>query len=865
MKKPLYSPKTCPPRCHVIFLIAFIFSSPLLLRAQDRVIKIPSGGEQLLTGPEMTEAVKWVEPKRLGLPGKEELATILIREKTYHIKQTSAAVGDHLRLRGLVAGGGTAGTVPHGFNPLAPFASHEKLDEALAFFGGGGGGLRSKERLIVENCVFILDFTEGDFNKFDPKRSAIYVEGYNEVLVRNCVFFSKSSTRDPLRKTTASIYASDCQKVEVDNCYFEGRTIGWRGHINIWSCGPTSITNCELNGKGAAAGGIWVATGLGEGKIDYAHSDGDPSLVIYPPGPVLVENCWVHDQKAKENSDGIYIQSARPYLIRNCKVENWGPDDSLIDVGFRDTSKAWNGRFLSNHGGLGMIENCELAGGWIKDSVGLAGGLVFRNNLVKSSYLFFYAFDGGSFYCTGNRFDPMGKVLFTGKNDGIDGWTPGEGMFAKGGKGYFLNNHIRSASKPAAMYVAGNGSCPVKGNIISDYNRFDMTEAPVMGMEGKKESSTCYSLEQWRNELGQDKNSVVGAGSMENFKDIRPETLVLPGGLPMKFGETKPGLTGPVGVMDEKTLNTARETAARFKAEFDARNFQVNASELAVKSKTLQVEVVKRKYGDMGTQLNLNPVEPGQAISFAVGVAHAGRYQVETRSQRFARSGRYQLLIDDKPLGSSFEFSKMGDRTVHGSISLSPGEHVFTYTLLGKGETGGFGGTIDGISCIDADAVDLENARLESVKKRAVAAAAAKAKLDALTLKFPISALPVSGKASGHTSQANSKGSDYLLWQIPGKGSTLTFFVDVPQPGKYTVGITTLNQADKGVFQLQLDGKDCGLPAPLGGELSFGTHEFSSGKHLIGFKLAEPDRAVNVRLHLLKLVPAGAGRPDVSN
>ncbi|MBC8126347.1 MAG: right-handed parallel beta-helix repeat-containing protein [Gloeobacteraceae cyanobacterium ES-bin-144] len=864
MKKIQFSPPNPQKGSSVIFLIGLLFISSVSLGADKRVIEIPSGGEQILTDPEVTDAinpkpkaVKWVEPKRLGLPSREDLVTHNIRGKTYHINRSSKAVEHHLRLRALAASGGTGNseTVPPGFDPLKPFASYEKLDESPAFLGGGGGGLRSKERLIVEDCVFIMDFTEGDFEKFDPKRSAIFVEGYNEVLVRNCVFFSRSSTRDPLRKTTASIYASDCQKVEVDNCYFEGRTIGWRGHINVWSCGPTSITHCEINGKGAAAGGIWVATGLGEGKIDYAHSDGDPSLVIYPPGPVLVENCWVHDQKAKENSDGIFIQSARPYLIRNCKVENWGPDDSLIDVGFRDTSKTWDGRFLSNHGGLGMIENCELAGGWIKDSVGLAGGLVFRNNLIRDAFFFFYAFDGGSFYCVGNRFEPTDEVLFSGRNNGTDGWTPREGMLGQGGKAYFFNNHFKRDSAPAAIYVAGADTSPVKGNIVSNYNHYDMPPPPVMGIEGSKEKGTRYTLDQWRGELGQDVNSIFGAGSREAFKNANPQLLSLPGGIPMSFGENRTGLVSPVGVTDKDTLDKMRDHSAKFAADHAAKNFDVAIGNIKIKSATMDAENVRRKWGDKGEQLNLKPSAAGQELSFTIHVSNSNRYYVGSRSQRQPGAGIYQLLINSETIGEPFEFPSRGGTTLHGPVKLSEGEHVVTYKFVSPGIGNGTAGTLDGIQFIDAEVMDAEIAARNSSKAQAATAASAKARLDAETLKFPITSLLVIGNTNGRISKATSKSGDYLLWQTAGKLAMISFKIEVPESGTYTIRATTVNQEDKGALQLQIDGKDVNPPAKLGGNIDFGEAELSKGDHILGLKQVQPDATVKIRLNHFKLLP----------
>ncbi len=852
-------PRRSPILPGALALCAAFLSSIPAAPGAERSIAIPSGGEQKLTGPQLVPEldpkpvkVPYVEPKPLGLPSQLDLETITVKGKTFNITRISGEADKFQYHRWLATVGKekSADKPPEGFDPLGSFAAYEKENEALAFYGSGRGGLESKERLIVEDCVFIVDFQEGDFDKFNPKRAAIYVDGYNEVIVRNCVFISKGTPRDPLRKTISSIYAADCQKVQVEDCYFEGRTVGWRGHVNVWSCGPTSIRNCEINGLGQSAGGIWVATGLGEGKIGYAHQNGDPELVIYPPGPVLIENCWVHDQTGKENSDGIYIQSARPYLLRNSKVERWG-EDSLFDMGFRDTSKRWGEQWLANHGGIGVIEHCEFAEGWMKDSVGLGGGMVFRHNLMRDAFFFFYAFDGGSFYCVGNRFEPMEKTLFSGRNNGTKGWTPGEGMIAKGGRGYFYNNYIKPGHKTEAIYVAGKKPAPVKEVIVSDYNVYDGPAPETWAIEF---DGSELSLAQWRDETGNDKHTLVEPGaSLEKFAEIDPKMVELPGGLEMKFGPVEAGLTGPVGVAHPATAQKAKEMSERIAQELREQFFVLDASTLPVQSQTLAGETVTPTVGrDRSPHLALKGTQ-GQSIVLGVKIPKAGRFYVNTQFRSGGSSGKLQLLVDDKPVGEPFDVPAKDESFTPDALELSAGDHLFTY----KAASPEVSANLNKLVFQDAAVIDRERAMEAEATARKEAAAAEKARLDALTMKFPIPDLPISGPVKGHTSKSRARGRDYLLWQTEGAGDTIAFGVDILKAGQYQLTGITTNQVDKGNLVLIIDGKEIGKAA-LGGKMPYGTIQVTEGQHVFGFKQESPERGVAARLQEFQLLPVAA-------
>lgn len=817
---------------------------------------------------------KWVEPQPLNLPSAEKLDTIVIRDKTFDIKRISKEAQDYAYRRWQVRNGKVE---DKNFDATKPFARYEKTDEALTFDGGGRGGRESKERLIVENCTFIIDFQEGDFGHFNPRRAAIYVNGYKEVLVRNCVFISKARGRDPLRKVIGSVVVYDTVNVQVENCYFEGRTVGWRGHVLVYACGPTSIRNIEINGRNDTAGGIWVATGVGESKIGAPHSD-NPELMIYPPGPLLIENAWVHDQKGKENSDGIYVQSIQPYLMRNCKVERWG-EDSLIDTGFRDVAKKPKDQpQLINHGGLGMIENCEFGDGWLKDSVGMGGGQIFRNNLLRpNTYFFPYVFDGGSWYVVNNKFEDMNSVIVSGRNYQLDGWTPGEGMFINGSKMYLFNNYFQAPEgKPVkALYVGGAIHAPLRNAIVADYNIYDMPAPKVWGIEargvgtqtlpdtkppadarkGVRAIDAPYpTIEEWRKETGNDKHSVLGtelsAESLQQFAKLAPDTFKLPGGVPMQWGELgKIGLLGPVGVTADVT-NRAKTISAEIAQDYAEKNFTLQPEKLDIKDKTLEVKQEDRSYASGGAYLLLTPKAAGEKVSFIVKTNRDYRYYVSTSTLGLGGAGKFQLQVNGKPVGEPFSLGKRG-AVSQGKVALTPGEHLFTFISVD-----GAPGSIDAMTFQDADVLDAESARVAIEKAKADQARAQRDRIDALKTKFEMPNLPIAGKIKGHTSKAAARGREYLLWQATGVGDSIPFAIDVPKAGEYEISIVTTNQADQGELTVLIDDKEVGT-AKLAGYLLFGTQQLSAGNHTVTFKLTAPKdaKATSVRFQRLDLLP----------
>ncbi len=626
----------------------------------------------------------YVAPQPPDLPTEAELETVVISNRNYEITKASPKS----------AGPGRNSPMPQG-----AVAAHEELDEALFFKSGAGSGLKSRERLVIENCTFTMDFQEGDFSRWDTRRSAICVIGYREVVIRNCVFISKGRKGDPDRKTQSSINLEDCALVEIEDCYFEGMTNWMRGHVTVFYCGPTAIRRCEIAGQRQAnnwisGGGIWVGNGIGERKFGTPIHADEPELMIYPSGPLLVEDCWIHDQYGRLNTDAIYIQNAHPFLIRNSRIENW-KEDALIDVGFRDSAQGkYQDKPLANHGAVGVVENCEFADGHLKDSVGAGGGVVIRNSVMRNAWIWPYVFDGGSMWIVNNRFLDMEGVVVSGYEKETGGWVPREGMLINGSKVHLYENFIETKGAPPALYVSTPvPESPLVGNIVADRNVYALAQgAPALFADDRAVKRQDATLEDWRTATGNDKDSVL-ADSADALKS--ENAVPLPGKIPPL--DTKPGLTGPVGP-GAGVMKVAQELSA--KVAKDQRAYAVEhalpglppAGEGTFELEDLEIakldggEWIHPSKDASGGKYRLWQADAaGDAISFRFPFDGAGAYSVKLYLINQTAGGQLALQIDGQEIGQPIAMpTRMAE---FPAASLSAGEHTLTLRLEGPADT----------------------------------------------------------------------------------------------------------------------------------------------------------------------------------
>lgn len=616
----------------------------------------------------------YTEPAPLALPSTEALETITIRDQDFVI--TAVAPGSDILLSKKPEDHETA---------KAGLALHAGDGTNLVFKGTGGAGLRSKERLIVENCTFVIDFQKGNFGLWDARRCAIYVDGYKEVLIRNCVFVSKALKTDPERKVNASVYIQDSVRVQIEDCYFEGMSNWMRGHVTVYACGPTSIRRVEVSGQKqgtnlAAGGGIWVGNGIGEGKLGAPIHADQPELMIYPSGPLLVESCNVHDQRGVSNADGIYVQSIHPFLIRNCRVDNW-MDDSLIDVGFRDSARGTHqGKPMANHGAVGVIENCEFGKGYIKDSVGAGGGVVFRNNVMRDAWFFPYIFDGGSWLVIDNRIEELGGPMISGYNYGTRGWAAPEGMLINGSKFFFFRNFIASkpdSTLPALFVSPPNPASPLKGAIVSDSNAFHFPIAPMLWAEDRAVSRTDRTLADWQTATGNDRTSTLASKRTDPVPTLSELPVSLPPGVPPLPAGQPVGLVGPVGPSPAvKGIAMRLSTTARSQLPADGDHTYEFESLRVIEQGGADKIFPGKDAG--GGAYRLWTAREGQCMTWEITVFAAGSVVPRLTLLEPKPVGKLSLLIDGKAVGAATD---VAEQMSFPAIELSPGLHAIQLEL----------------------------------------------------------------------------------------------------------------------------------------------------------------------------------------
>lgn len=778
----------------------------------------------------------YVEPALLDLPSEEPLATTVVRGRTYHIRRVPPGAYDPARE--------TEGA-----------AIYENQEESLYFRSPATSGRESRERLIVEDCVFIIDFEPGthpggDFDRWDTRRGAIVVEGYKEVVIRNSIFISHATKHDPIRQITGSVIANYCLKVQIDNCYFEGASLPWRGHILAWGCGPTQVTNTEIAGARqgttyAMGGGIWVAHGE---KIGWTHG-GNTEQMIYPNGPLRVENVHIHDQEGNANTDGIYVQSIQPYLIRNTKVENWKGQDSLVDIGFRDTFQGFKGKRFVNHGAVGVIEHCHFADGYVKTSVGLSGGLIFQRNVMRNAWMFPYVFDGGDWYVLGNRFEEMTGVIVSGRNGQMDGWTPGEGMFIRGSKMHLYGNTFvnRPGRQLPALFVNNNKNSPLDKVITSDFNAYQFEPMPKHWAIDQSVDKQ-YSLALWR-EAGKDRNSNVGSDAQ-----VTPamQPLSLPGGLIYEHSEqAKPGLIGPVGLTSAPLRTRARALSEDARVRYDRRFAEIEFEDMEVveKSAGLRMAFKPSSYWSGRGTLRIEP-EAGQEVTFRFELTHAGRYRVRTKSVDAGHPTPTTMIINGNVVDEQFNAAAGGN--YHGLHHFKAGEQLLTFRYL-KGGTQRLD-RLD-LALFTEEMEQRESSIEQDRREQAEARERAAAKREAGTRRLEAEAMTIVNKAGWVGVSNNRSASDgkYLLLAAKKLDDFATFEIGIDTANTYHIMLQTIAQTDRGKLRLEIDGKPVGEPQPLADRLIFGEADLQPGRHRLTIRFVEGDPEVKIRMDRIEL------------
>jgi len=191
--------------------------------------------------------------------------------------------------------------------------------------------------------------------------------------------------------------------------------------------------------------------------------------------------------------------------------------------------------------------------------------------------------------------------------------------------------------------------------------------------------------------------------------------------------------------------------------------------------------------GGAGTQLNATG--KGQYVTYAVPVQDAGTYHVRVGVQTRSNKGIFQLSINGGNQGSpvdeylpslSYGMADLGTVTF-----LNPGDQSFTFTVKGKNAAStGYTLAFDYIELIPTSRQETESLNVQS---------------------------KTTGPAGVFNAPAASNGAG-TYFNATGVGNYITYTVPVVKAGTYHVRVGIQTRANKGMFQLAINGLNIGQP-----------------------------------------------------
>lgn len=352
---------------------------------------------------------------------------------------------------------------------------------------------RFKERVVIEDCEIDLRFPAKHFGNV-----GIFIFACKDVTLRNVRVRGLTDGAE----ASGGIRIFDADQTLIEDCSIQGSFD--RENLELRDCGPATIRRVESRGRRVGDGyrsgsGIWVANGRGESKLLPAN----PDRPRYPSRGLRIEDCVVADCTGTANKDGIYIQSIRDFIVRRCRVENWR-HDGLVDVGFRDTKGD-----RPNHGGTGRFEDCDFHAGYLKVTVGAAGGITFRNCRSRGVSYVPYFFDGGTVYFEKCVFDGFADAAWVGNPNAFavnqqGDWLPdpqdtyGRSSVTRFNDCDFRDRELREA------FLLGNPKHPFVRFFAGDRNTYDL---PNLKVFARDVTGVIPSFAEWRRRTGNDRNS----------------------------------------------------------------------------------------------------------------------------------------------------------------------------------------------------------------------------------------------------------------------------------------------------------------------------------------------------------------------
>ncbi|MGG1515496.1 family 16 glycosylhydrolase [Paenibacillus oryzisoli] len=212
--------------------------------------------------------------------------------------------------------------------------------------------------------------------------------------------------------------------------------------------------------------------------------------------------------------------------------------------------------------------------------------------------------------------------------------------------------------------------------------------------------------------------------------------------------------------------------------------YQAEALPVSVSAEDYQSSYTDTATGKVFNSLNGNGA--GDYIQYSVGVPQPGTYSVYARDRVAANKGIYQLAVNGADVGSTvdqYAASSGFSESNIGTVTIgSAGNQTFRFTVSGK-NTASSGYTLgfDSIKLIKADK-----------------------KYDAETLPVTVSG------GDAQTNYTDSAGITFNSLLGNGIGDYIQYTVALPQPGTYTVYAGDRVAANKGIYQLSVNGTNAG-------------------------------------------------------
>jgi len=295
--------------------------------------------------------------------------------------------------------------------------------------------------------------------------------------------------------------------------------------------------------------------------------------------------------------------------------------------------------------------------------------------------------------------------------------------------------------------------------------------------------------------------------------------------------------------LDAFRLDPSRKEPGAIEAE--------NLRVVATQGPTAAPEYIRLPWSADG-QLLFPATEQGQSVT-VVASEQPGTFLLRARLTQGPDHGKVQVFQGDQPIGEPIDGyvpkPSAGREVALGKITFAPDKSELKFQVAGKNEKST--GYRVGIDYLRLGRIVVENA-IEAER-------------------LPVVATEGGGAAPqemSHFGGGTWSGDSQLFFQPQAKGAYAAVELNVPQAGRYELGVYYTKAIDYGIVQLSLDGKTLPLGKPFdgfnngvipSGKVSYGAVDLAEGKHQVKFEMIGKNPAATgffAGIDCLTLVPA---------